>query len=243
MRSNLVQRSISGLVLLAIILTLIYIGGLWFDLLCSVIFIGLTLEWCKLWWSRAHTSPLVLKDVLIIIFGLAYISAGVYKYWTFKEFPLQQIMTFVIIWSTDVGAYLIGKKYGKHPLASQISPKKTWEGFWGGVIACVVICSIGMYANLAYLAPYTDASSYLSNFFNSITLFSLTVFSLRYLFYSIAAHLGDLLESWVKRYLNIKDSGQIIPGHGGMLDRFDSFLGVCMAYYVKDVLHYYGIFF
>lgn len=244
MSRNFVQRSISGFMLVTIILTLIYIGGPLFDLLCGILLTALILEWLKLWWVQARkNSALSAKDLLIIVLGLVYITAGIYKYWTLKEFPTQQIITFVIVWSTDIGAYLTGKRYGKHPFAPKISPNKTWEGFWGGVVFCILVCSIIMHTKITNLTPYHNAASYIYNFFGTITLFSLTVFSVRYMFYSVAAHLGDLLESWVKRYLNIKESGNIIPGHGGVLDRFDSFLGVCTAYYVKDALHYYGIFF
>lgn len=244
MHLNFLQRSISGFLLVTLILSFIYIGGPLFDLLCGIILTGLILEWGNIWLKHHNSQEgLLPKDFLIVSIGIFYIVAGVYKYWTFKNFPTQQVMTFVIIWSTDVGAYLIGRRFGKNPLAPTISPNKTWEGFWGGIIVCIIVCSIVMHVNIAYLTPYNSTISYIYNFFSSITFFSITVFSVRYMFYSIAAHLGDLLQSWVKRYLNIKDSGSIIPGHGGVLDRFDSFLGVCTAYYIKDALHYYGVFF
>jgi phosphatidate cytidylyltransferase len=181
--------------------------------------------------------------VVFIIAGVVYIGLAMHKFWSLKEFSYKQFMTFVIVWTTDVGAYIFGKKFGKTPFAPHISPKKTWEGFWGGVLVCVLICSGCMYIHLAGLLPSTDVSSSINNFFGGITLFSTLVFSMRFMFYSVFAHLGDLLESWMKRYVGVKDSSQLIPGHGGFLDRFDSFLAVCLAYYVKDILHSCGIFF
>jgi phosphatidate cytidylyltransferase len=218
-------------------------GGGYFDGLCLGLFIVLVFEWSKLWYGYTVRHALKLKDVLLIVIGVLYIGLAMHKFWTLKDIQNKQFMTFLIVWTTDVGAYLFGKKFGKTPFSPKISPKKTWEGFWGGVFVCIVACSALMYIQLAELLPYADASSFLNNFFCGITLFSTLVFSIRFMFYSIFAHLGDLLESWVKRYLGVKDSSQLIPGHGGFLDRFDSFLAVCLAYYVKDILHYWGVFF
>jgi phosphatidate cytidylyltransferase len=240
--TNLSKRFFSSVILVLTLVLLILQGGVWFDILCGALFLGLISEWTKLWWQRPK-SEYTITSIILIIAGLVYICFAMYQYWSLKELPHKQMMTFLIVWSTDVGAYVVGKKFGKTPLAPTISPKKTWEGFWGGILTCIVICSGVMYAQLATLAPYSDTSSWINNFFGSISLFSTLVFGIRFTFYSVAAHLGDLLESWVKRYLGVKDSGNLIPGHGGVLDRFDSFLGVCMAYYVKDILHYYGIFF
>jgi phosphatidate cytidylyltransferase len=200
-------------------------------------------EWASLWKDYSKQNKLCFKNLCIIGIGFLYIGIAMFKFWSLKEDTFRQFMTFLIVWSTDVGAYFVGKKIGKVPFSPIISPKKTWEGFWGGVLSCVLLCSCVMYLYLARLLPYAGVSSFISNFFSSITLFSTFVFSIRFMFYSMAAHLGDLIESWAKRYLGVKDSSQLIPGHGGFLDRFDSFLAVCLAYYLKDVLHYYGIFF
>jgi phosphatidate cytidylyltransferase len=241
--SELVKRTLSSMVFVPGILLLLYQGGLYFDGLCLGLSIILLVEWFNLWRGYAVRNGVKFLEVLLIIAGVIYIGLAMHKFWTLKDFQHKQFMTFLIVWTTDVGAYIFGKKFGKTPFSPQISPKKTWEGFWGGVFFCVIICSGGMYLQLAGLLPYSDASSFMNNFFSGITLFSTLVFSIRFMFYSIFAHLGDLLESWVKRYVGVKDSSQLIPGHGGFLDRFDSFLAICLAYYVKDVLHYFGIFF
>jgi phosphatidate cytidylyltransferase len=241
--SNLLKRILSSIILIPSVLWLISQGGLYFDILCGILFGLLIFEWGSLWSQRYIKYTFKTIDIILIILGIAYISLAMYKFWTLKDVQHKQLMTFVIVWSTDMGAYFFGKKFGITPLAPQISPNKTWEGFWGGVLVCIITCSTIMYIQLANLSPYYDISSYFNNFFNNITLFSTLVFSIRFMFYSVAAHIGDLLESLVKRYLGVKDSGRLIPGHGGILDRCDSFLGVCLAYYLKDVLHEYGIFF
>lgn len=243
MNNSFIRRTLSSIVLVPTLLLLIAKGGVWFDLLCIILTTFLLLEWAKLWWTYLHNNYIKLFDTIIISVGILYIALAMYKYWTLKDNQYKQIMTFLIVWTTDVGAYIFGKKLGKTPLAPTVSPKKTWEGFWGGTVMCVLICSIVSYVQLASLAPQTNSFMFIKNFFSGITLFSLLVFSIRYMFYSVFAHIGDLIESWVKRYVGVKDSSQLIPGHGGFLDRFDSFLSVCLAYYLKDLLHYYGIFF
>lgn len=241
--SELLKRTLSSIVLVSGVLFLLIQGGVYFDALCAGLSALLIFEWINLWYRYATKNTLTNLNTLLILMGLIYITLAMCKFWTLKDIPFMQFKTFLIVWSTDVGAYLIGRTYGKTPFSPKVSPKKTWEGFWGGVGACVIICSGLMYIQLANLLPYTGISSYLNNFFNGITLFSTLVFTVRFMFYSIFAHLGDWLESWAKRYLGVKDSSNLIPGHGGFLDRFDSFLAVCLAYYVKDILHHFGIFF
>lgn len=113
------------------------------------------------------------------------------------------LYVFIIVWSTDTGAYFVGTFLGRHRLAPAISPKKTWEGLLGGV-ACSIIT---VYILLQFIDfPFNNALLWLTPFI------------------SLAGQFGDLFESTLKRFAGIKDSGQIIPGHGGVLDRFDSTL-------------------
>ncbi|MCI4669378.1 MAG: phosphatidate cytidylyltransferase [Bacteroidia bacterium] len=111
------------------------------------------------------------------------------------------IGTLYLTWTLDVMAYTFGRIMGKHPLFPRVSPKKTWEGSIGGVIFC-----IGMGLLMDYFFPQE---------------FSWTIISL---IISIFSQLGDLVESMFKRSVKLKDSGKILPGHGGMLDRFDGML-------------------
>ncbi len=113
------------------------------------------------------------------------------------------ISLFILIWSSDTFAYLCGRTFGKHKLFEKISPKKTWEGFIGGAIL-----TVGSGIVLYYTTDITSLSNWI--------LFAL----LAVIFGSI----GDLIESMFKRSIGIKDSGNIIPGHGGILDRMDSFI-------------------
>lgn len=126
------------------------------------------------------------------------------------------LLTFLCIWAADIGAYIIGKFFGKTPL-SLISPKKTVEGAVFGVAASVVVAVIGAY--------YLDWPR-----------FPLTGVALGLLI-GIASLLGDLTESMIKRDAGVKDSGQLIPGHGGILDRTDSYIFTApLVYYFVTLL-------
>jgi phosphatidate cytidylyltransferase len=108
---------------------------------------------------------------------------------------------FLLIWANDTGAYLSGVSFGRHKLMERISPKKTWEGFFGGVITAVL------------------AAWLLSGWLGVVNTFHWVIIAL---IVSLAGTYGDLFESMLKRSTGVKDSGTIMPGHGGFLDRFDS---------------------
>ncbi len=241
--SNLILRVLSATPILMVVGVCIYKGGFWFDGLCLTVFFLAVSEWLGLWVSYQKSTGFGFVKAIFTVLGCLYISLAFYKMWLLKELPHKQFITLLIIVSTDVGAYFFGKRFGKTPFSPKISPKKTWEGFWGGTLLCILVSSTFMYVQLALVTTELEPVLFIQSIFGNITLFSLFVFSFRFMFYSVFAHLGDLLESGVKRYLGVKDSGTLIPGHGGVLDRVDSLMGVCMAYYLKDFLHYYGFFF
>lgn len=120
-----------------------------------------------------------------------------------------------LIWASDIGAYFVGKKFGKNKLFERISPRKTWEGFIGGMTFSLMI-AVGVYfaLNLNFWEKHG------MNFIN----FSLFDWLMLSLIITVFGTFGDLVESLFKRGLGVKDSGQILPGHGGILDRFDSLI-------------------
>ena len=131
-----------------------------------------------------------------------------------KSFTLEVFMLFVLIWSSDTFAYLTGKFFGKHKMAPKISPKKTWEGFAGGVILTLIL---GFFVE-----------QYFPELRGNWMIVGLLI--------SIFAPLGDLVESQLKRSFAVKDSGNIIPGHGGILDRLDSFIICAPVIYLYFIL-------
>ena len=117
--------------------------------------------------------------------------------------PILPLSVFIFLWMSDTGAYCIGTLIGKHRLFERISPKKSWEGSIGGAVVALIAAAI------------------LAHFFNTLNTWEWMGLALTIVVFGTW---GDLTESLFKRQLGIKDSGYILPGHGGMLDRFDSAL-------------------
>ncbi|MDR1847189.1 MAG: phosphatidate cytidylyltransferase [Bacteroidales bacterium] len=131
-------------------------------------------------------------------FGIAILQLG------YNGFhPLNLLSLFIFVWCNDTFAYLVGCKWGKNRICERISPKKSWEGFAGGLIATQIAAII-----IWYLTDKLPLWHWI------VTGLIMTVFGT----------LGDLVESMFKRQVGVKDSGDILPGHGGILDRFDSML-------------------
>ncbi len=156
------------------------------------------------------------EDVSFSILSALYVGIGFYFFMETREAGLVYIFySLFIIWATDSGAYFIGKAVGKNKLWPEISPNKTVEGSLGGVV-CAVIVSV------LFVLIYSISS-------NLITLMGITVVL------SVFGQIGDLVQSAFKRHFNVKDSGNILPGHGGILDRFDSLL------FVWPILHLFHL--
>ena len=152
-----------------------------------------------------NISYTLLGIVYVVLpFAMLY-HLGYYNNRTFtSDFSYQLIIGFfIILWTNDTGAYLAGKFLGKHKLFERISPKKTWEGSIGGGIF-----SIGF-------------SVLIAQYFTNVSLIDWIMVGIIIVTFG---GIGDLVESMLKRSLNIKDSGKLLPGHGGILDRFDGLL-------------------
>lgn len=135
------------------------------------------------------------------------------------------ISIFILIWTNDTFAYVVGKSIGKHKLIERISPKKTIEGFIGGIIFSVIA---GIIISKFYIHPKPNH--------NNISLF---IWIISAVIIGIFSTLGDLIESKFKRIAAVKDSGTIMPGHGGILDRLDSIIFVAPFVYLFYQILYY----
>lgn len=143
-----------------------------------------------------HLAVSILGNLYVAVpFGLLTMLANEPIYWTFA--------LFILTWVFDTGAYLTGRAFGRHKMFERISPKKTWEGEIGGIV-------------LALAAGWI-----FSVFFEETELWHWLVFAFAV---AVSGTMGDLLESMFKREAGVKDSGKLLPGHGGILDRFDSSL-------------------
>ena len=217
-------RAITALVFVVIMLSGILINGYLFIALSLTIMLGCLYEFFKMYqiiYSKKDIK-LVWSSLLYIILPII-ILLGLGCSYSFKSLIINNkyqsyipCLIFFSIWINDTMAYMVGSFIGKTPF-SKISPKKTWEGTIGGVILCVLIIHLG--------------TEFI--FHDSQNLFRNTIIAA---ICGIFGTFGDLLESKLKRMANIKDSGSIMPGHGGFLDRFDSLLLALPAVFLYQLI-------
>jgi phosphatidate cytidylyltransferase len=158
---------------------------------------------------------LSLKSIATSFTSLVYISLPLTIMGLIYVFPCGSwilLGMFIMIWSNDTGAYIVGSQIGKKRLFERLSPKKSWEGFWGGMAFTVV-------ASIVYFLVVESELPNMSIL--KMAILGVTV--------SVFATWGDLFESMIKRAVGVKDSGNLLPGHGGILDRIDSLLAVAPA--------------
>ena len=147
--------------------------------------------------------------ILVLVPGW---TAAVYLL-SFAPAGLLMVVLVLVVASADIGAYFAGKRFGKHKLAVLVSPAKTWEGFWGGVAACALLSTI-LWSQLPETAAHIGLMSVLA-----VTIVT-----------GLASVIGDLTVSMVKRQSGVKDTGSLLPGHGGILDRLDSLCAAAPAF-------------
>jgi len=170
-----------------------------------VLALMLTTTGCLLWRLPA-SAPGYLRDVTAATFTAAYVPflLGFAALLAQPSDGPRRVTAYVAtVVCSDVGGYAAGVLFGKHPMAPSVSPKKSWEGFGGSVLACAVAGAI-FFATLFHTSPLLGA------------VYGLAVVC--------TATLGDLGESMIKRDIGIKDMGALLPGHGGLMDRLDSLL-------------------
>ena len=162
----------------------------------------------------------ILESLPVVYIGLGIL--GLLKIYFSFDWAMV-LLFFVITISTDSGAYFVGKMIGGPKLCPRISPKKTWAGFIGGIIFAEIFANLFFYI------------------FDEKSLFAFSFSELAFiLILSILAQIGDLFESWLKRTAGVKDSSQLIPGHGGFLDRFDSILFIFDILVLIEVFYFLG---
>ncbi|MCL1797960.1 MAG: phosphatidate cytidylyltransferase [Eggerthellaceae bacterium] len=189
----------------------VWLFGLMGALLLTVLLVVVLLIW-YVFWMRARVA-----DVGVSLFGALYtglLLSGliIIRSAESLEFPWAGILLFAVylgVWANDVFAYLVGRKLGKHKLAPRTSPKKSWEGFFAGLVGSVLI-----WIGISFIPGV------------SMSMGQAIVFGL---VCGLLGVLGDLAESRIKRNSGFKDSGTIMPGHGGLLDRCDSLFLVSVA--------------
>lgn len=177
-----------------------------------------------LWWSFAllwvkgyPDSAVLWRSVAVrSAMGMLILVPGWMSAVYLLSFPpgrLLMVVMVIVVAAADIGAYFAGRRFGRHKLAVLVSPAKTWEGFWGGVMACTLLAML-----LWYLLP--DSAAHIG--LPSVVAVIVTT--------SLASVVGDLTISMVKRESGVKDTGSLLPGHGGILDRLDSLCGAAPVF-------------
>ncbi len=182
--------------------------------------LGLACLWWSfaLLWVRGYPASAVLwrniamRSVMGLLILVPAWTAAVFLL-SFPRGGLLMVIMVVVVAAADIGAYFTGKAWGKHKLAPVVSPAKTWEGFWGGVCSSLVLAVV-----LWWLLP--DRVSHIG--LGAVMAVTVTT--------ALASVVGDLTVSMVKRESGIKDSGSLLPGHGGVLDRLDSLCGAAPVF-------------
>ncbi|MGC2637616.1 MAG: CDP-archaeol synthase [Acidobacteriaceae bacterium] len=163
----------------------------------------------------AFRSPVnrVLPDAAYSILGLIYIGLPMGMLYLLSTSLL--LFLFLVVWSGDVAALYVGRAFGRWKLAPTLSPNKTWEGSLASIAGSVLVVLLLIWVSGMLVARNIEAISYPGSMVRWIGLAVLV---------NIGAQVGDLLESAIKRGAGVKDSGHLLPGHGGMLDRIDALL-------------------
>lgn len=160
------------------------------------------------------------EDAAFPIASSLYVGIGFQNLVNARVSGLDKVLlALFIVWATDIGAYMIGRQFGKRKLLPKVSPNKTIEGSIGGIISAIVVGFFFMLFDSSVYAPHS--------FFIMLILIAL---------FSVFGQFGDLVESAIKRHFGVKDSGKLIPGHGGILDRFDSMI------FVFPIMHFFDLF-
>ena len=207
-KSSLGPRIVSAAVLAPVVLGLVYAGGWPFNALVGVLALLLANEW----------GNMVGKRPPWLALGVIYIAFSCWALWRLRLDPEWGRMTLfwllAVVWGADTGGYFFGHGLRGPKLAPSISPNKTWSGFVGGTL----VAALGGWAVVAYMKG--DASL-------EIALFSAAI--------GVVSQVGDLFESWIKRRFGVKDSGSIIPGHGGLFDRVDGLVAAALAAAILNI--------
>lgn len=218
--ADLNTRIVSALVMVAIAGTALWVGGHWLALFVWTICVGLLWEY---WGLVRRITPNGGERLLWMAGGVLYIGSACFGLLMCP--PELRWLVILVVIATDTGAYFAGRKFGGVKIAPEISPSKTWAGLYGGMI----------YAALVMLVAFVKSRSSLidgpSPIWQVIENYPHTLFMMMLAGVGLAvlAQCGDFFESWMKRRAGVKDSGALIPGHGGLFDRLDGLLPVAIV--------------
>lgn len=207
-KSDLGVRVLSAIVMVAVAGTALWLGGWFWTLFVAAVGLGVLWEWTRLAFAFEKGPA---GQAMWLLAGLVYIgSAALTMIFTGKEGPDFIIAVAISVVAVDVGAYAFGRTLGGPKIAPSISPSKTWAGLLGGIV--------GAFSWIAgALVLYAGERPTMQFWILALGAAVLI---------AVVAQAGDFFESWMKRKAGVKDSGSLIPGHGGLFDRIDGHLAV-----------------
>lgn len=207
-------RFLTAIIVAPISLLAIYIGGWLLWILMAIFFIISQKEWFDL----AAKLP---KRTTIYPLGILYLCLCYGAFFLISNNKnIEALLLLVMVIASDVGAYFFGKIIGGPKMAKSISPNKTWAGLAGAML-CPAFIMVGF--DLAYMADQHDFQAYYA-----------VIYFVAGAFIGLCSQAGDILVSYMKRKAAVKDTGNILPGHGGVLDRIDSLLLASLAFFVIE---------
>lgn len=219
--TNYYSRGLYVLLIVVALLVAYYLSVFWILVASLVVWIWIA---AAIFFYAFGFSPLGLQHLTIkSVVGFFTLVPCWLAITALREYiggPKWLLFGFIVVWTMDTGAYITGRWWGKHTLITRVSPKKTWEGLWGGIISALLMVVV---VDLILQLPFNHV--FLSCLLTLITAFF--------------AIIGDLFESMLKRQAGVKDSGQLLPGHGGILDRIDSVVAALPVFVLCSLLTYY----
>ena len=225
---DLLVRFVTAVAMAGVTLIALWLGS-WFWIAFVVLLAGLVLwEWNKIV-SKFGISP--MAEVAWQFMGALYVGAAALAMVQvrFNYDVMGVIVTFVLpVVAVDVGAYFAGRAIGGPKILPSVSPSKTWAGLLGGAIAAGIVCITGEVLDIG-------AGAIVQGW----TIMGLLSAALTGLIIAVIAQSGDFFESWMKRRAEVKDSSNLLPGHGGVFDRLDGFIAVFFVLFLMDVVPAY----
>lgn len=215
-RSDLPVRVASAVVMVAVAGAAFWAGGWILKIFVIAIGLGIFAEWAML--VVAFTRNLVMCGLWLLA-GLGYLGLAIFPALSPWLPPFQLLVVVVSVIAVDVGAYFVGRTFGGPKIAPSISPSKTWSGLAGAVAAASVFY-LGLAWYWAHIWRDLGVAYGRVRWETALLLGTAT---------AIIAQSGDFFESWMKRRAGVKDSGRLIPGHGGVFDRTDGLIAVLFA--------------
>jgi phosphatidate cytidylyltransferase len=234
--SDLPVRFASAIVMLVLAGGALWLGGWFWTVFVALLALGVLWEWNRLVGRFGQSA---VAETLWFFAGVVYVGGAALAMMAVRNgrqilpdpelsgyAPLGVLAGFILpIIAVDVGAYFAGRAIGGPKIAPRISPAKTWAGLGGGAVLAALV---GVVVELADIGPAALVPGY--------TAFDLAMAGLAGILIAVVAQAGDFFESWMKRRAGLKDSGSLIPGHGGLFDRLDGFIAVFFVLFVIATL-------